>query len=282
MSKGDIGQQEIERLVLEFDKLAKYKHSLGNLIKPSFIGVGAGRCGTSAIFAALRHHSGCYLSPLKELNYFGIRDKETVSTGLTFSEYLSYFLGAKPGQLVGEISPAYLTFPDSLSNLKSYLPDVKIILTLRNPFDRFKSQFKHHQVHHSYSSFDHYSKVALDQYYAGYPNGKNWYEPVKNLYQSLFFEGVSALVDSYGQSKIHTVYHSSLSSNYSDELASLQRFLGLDVIDLPFERTNQSSKGSVDLAIQPATKEQLINLFDENVQKLSSIYEVEEAVLLGP
>jgi hypothetical protein len=264
-------RKEVDRLVVEFDKLSQVKLKREILVKPSFIGVGAGRCGTSAIYSALINHPGCHLSPIKEVNYFGIRDKETTPTGLTYSEYLSYFLGADHDQVVGEISPAYLTFPESLVNLHKYLPDVKLILTLRNPLERFISQFKHHKNAHGLTSLEAYSTQAIEQFNAGFPNGKNWFSPAKNIYQSLYSEGTKYLLENYGRDKIHVICFHNLVANFSNEMRLLQEFLGLEQHLLPENRTNQSSEEAVDLDLSWETVKSLEAIFYKDIENLSEL-----------
>src|SRR4051794_12063433 len=76
---------------------------------PNIIGVGAPRCATSLLYEFLMVHPLVYMSPTKEINYFGLRELSTDEANLTFEQYLSYFDGAIDQPLRGEISPIYLS-----------------------------------------------------------------------------------------------------------------------------------------------------------------------------
>ncbi|MGB3209237.1 MAG: sulfotransferase [Desulforhopalus sp.] len=265
-------QTELERLILNFHDISMRKFRNDFLPKPTFIGVGAGRCGTSALYAMLRSHPEVYLSPLKEVNFFGIRDKESSQFGLTFSEYLNYFLGAAQGQQIGEVSPAYLTYPLSLERIKYYLPNARLIITVRDPYERFVSQFKHHSDKHKINSLDKYAKEALSQYKAGWPNGKNWYAPVKNLYQSLYYEGIDFIYNNFEKENIIIIHQNDLSRNSSSVLQQICKFLGIEEIKIENRRTNMSDSAEVDLEITDSRKQQLKDIFLENQILLKKNY----------
>lgn len=268
-------QTELEQLILNFHEITVRKFHNGFMPKPTFIGVGAGRCGTSALYSMLRSHPDVYLSPLKEINYFGIRDKESNLLGLTFSEYLNYFLGATKDQQIGEFSPAYLTHPLSLQRIKHYLPYAKLIITTRAPYERFVSQFKHHSDKHGYTSLNKYAKDAVLQYKAGWPNGKNWYAPVKNLYQSLYFEGIDYIYNNFEKENIIVINQSNLSRNNSLIIHKLCEFLSIKDIELESQKTNMSAETSLDMTISNEVKQSLDDTFFNDLTLLKNTYDID-------
>jgi hypothetical protein len=265
----------LDEKVMAFHDLVSMKEKLTSLPKPNFIGVGAGRCGTSAIYAALKKHKGCHLSPLKEVNYFGIRNNESKHTGLSYSEYLNYFVGAEEGQVIGEISPAYLTYPESRQYLLKHLPDAKIIITLRNPLTRFVSQFKHHKELHKFDALEDYIKVALEQYNDNLPNGKNWFAPVKNIYQSLYYEGVKFFLENYAKDKVFILMHEDLVNDYTKTMSNLQKFLEIEFIELDNIYTNQSEAGQLKLDVKPSVLNEIKDIFRLDLQKLNKDFNIQ-------
>ncbi len=190
-------KEDIEEFILEFDKYSLYKQQNKVLNKPTFIGVGAGRCGTTSIYNYFNEHPDIYMSPVKEINYFGFRDKETNRYGMTFSEYTNFFMGAKEEKVIGEISPAYLTLETSAMQIKKYVPDAKIIITLRDPISRMVSQFKHHYNQHQINNINDYINLGLTTYKEEKDSTYrfNWFHPVKNITQSLYFEGIQRMYE---------------------------------------------------------------------------------------
>src|SRR5690606_31814547 len=57
----------------------------------------------------------------------------------TFEDYLSYFDRAAGAAAAGEVSPNYLRSPGAAARIHARLPDVKLIVSLRNPADRLYS-----------------------------------------------------------------------------------------------------------------------------------------------
>lgn len=108
---------------------------------PDFIGIGAQKCGTTALHVYLREHPDLYLPRRKELNFF--RDDGNWQRGLEW--YARHFDRAAPGQRVGEISPQYARLPRSAEvpqRMHELLPQAKLIYLVRDPVDRLRSAWQ--------------------------------------------------------------------------------------------------------------------------------------------
>jgi hypothetical protein len=105
--------------------------SAHNLTLPHFIGLGPGQSGSTWLFEQLSRHPDIFLPSKKELNYFN-RNLHRYSLS-------SYAANFKPGGncITGEISPGYSVLRgDRIQFLKKMIPEVRLILTVRNPVDR--------------------------------------------------------------------------------------------------------------------------------------------------
>ena len=40
------------------------------MVQPTFIGIGAAKCGTTSVYEYLRQHPDIYVTPKKETNFF--------------------------------------------------------------------------------------------------------------------------------------------------------------------------------------------------------------------
>lgn len=101
---------------------------------PTFLIIGAARCATSWIAKNLMEHPEIYLHPKKELHFF---DRH-YNKGIKF--YESYFIG-RDEKAIGEATPAYLFFPHIPKLIRQHMPEVKLIVSLRNPIDRAYSHY---------------------------------------------------------------------------------------------------------------------------------------------
>lgn len=96
--------------------------------KPQFLGIGAQKAGTTWLYENLRIHPELYLPAGKELHYF---DRDISSN----VNYWDLFKGHN--KMNGEITPAYSVLSyERIKYIHSILPNVKIILILRNPIER--------------------------------------------------------------------------------------------------------------------------------------------------
>ncbi|NHF72997.1 sulfotransferase [Paracoccus sp. 12-3] len=150
--------------------------------KPSVLGIGAQKAGTSWLFSALRQHPGLWTPPIKESHYFdhlfcpdhrkwtgrnirnsadGVRARyarqgkptppalsawlDRIESAPQFTEdwYQTIFAPAPPDRRPVEITPAYSGLPpEGLEYLTAFLPDAQFIYLLRDPVDRLISQLR--------------------------------------------------------------------------------------------------------------------------------------------
>ena len=105
-------------------------------MRPDFIGIGAQKAGTSWIYACLDDHPDIHV-PIKEIHFFSKDDVH--ARGLDW--YERNFAGRKEGQVSGEFSTTYLHSRPALERIAKAFPDIKIIVSLRDPIARAKSHF---------------------------------------------------------------------------------------------------------------------------------------------
>lgn len=109
-------------------------------ILPDFLIIGASRCGTSSMFKNLERHPKILPSAVKEIHYFDNNFKKG------FDWYKSKFPERPDDILSFEATPNYLFEMRCPSNCHPKLPDVKLIVMLRNPIERTWSQFYHCKI----------------------------------------------------------------------------------------------------------------------------------------
>ena len=116
--------------------------------------IGAAKSGTTALYHYLRQHPQVYMSPQKETNYFafegqrasfnGPGDEDAMRDTITTPDaYTEQFAGVTNEVAVGEASPWYLYSERAAENIHRCLPNVKLIVLLRNPVDRAFSSYLH-------------------------------------------------------------------------------------------------------------------------------------------
>jgi hypothetical protein len=110
---------------------------------PDFFIVGHAKCGTTALYAMLRHHPCLFMPFLKEPQFFApeMRADPWRSRGLpqTLEDYAALFAPATPEQLAGEASPSYLRSPTAAEQIAATAPAARIVAILREPSSFLRS-----------------------------------------------------------------------------------------------------------------------------------------------
>jgi hypothetical protein len=106
---------------------------------PNFIIAGGMRCGTTSLNGYLREHPDVAVSTPKEVHFFDVNFGE----GLDW--YRERFPGSDGAHAVGEATPDYVYHPEAVRRISETLPDVKLIVLLRNPVDRAYSHYWHNR-----------------------------------------------------------------------------------------------------------------------------------------
>jgi hypothetical protein len=104
---------------------------------PDFLGIGVQKGGSTSLQRLLEQHPGAHMAASKELHYFSLH----YAAGDGW--YRQQFADAAPGQRCGEITPYYVFHPAAPERIRVLLPQVKLIVLLRDPVERALSQVFH-------------------------------------------------------------------------------------------------------------------------------------------
>jgi hypothetical protein len=108
---------------------------------PTFVIIGAQKCGTTALHSYLARHPEISMSRPKELDFF-VAEKNW-DKGL---EWYRHRWNGPEKPVRGESSPNYTAYPnfkDVPERMAELLPDVKLIFMVRDPIARVRSSYIH-------------------------------------------------------------------------------------------------------------------------------------------
>lgn len=140
-----------------------------------FMIIGAQKAGTTWLWDKLKRHPGTSLPHKKEIHFFG--GVENFRKGEDW--YVDHFNGIDRDKIVGEASTSYfydympywhnesfeLAFDESLPPIPELItkkfPEIKVIVSLRDPVERAFSAYRHWMKKKSFSPFAGLKTVAL-------------------------------------------------------------------------------------------------------------------------
>lgn len=103
----------------------------------TFIGIGAQKCASTWLYDVLADHPDVALSEKKELNFFSYHYEKG------YAWYEGQFPDKPGAKAVGEISTSYFNEASVPERVRLYSPDLRILLSLREPVERALSQHRH-------------------------------------------------------------------------------------------------------------------------------------------
>jgi hypothetical protein len=133
------------------------------MMLPNFLIIGSQKAGTTSLYRVLKQHPEIFMPERKELNFF-FHDSEYAKGENYYRSY--YSPTSDSAKAVGEASPGYICHPQAPERIHKLLPDVKLILTVREPIERAYSQYWDNRRSLSeYHSFSQVIDLALEDTY---------------------------------------------------------------------------------------------------------------------
>jgi hypothetical protein len=202
--------------------------------KPNFFIVGAPKCGTTAMDAFLGEHPEIYMSPVKELHYFG-SDLKFHTPRIKLDDYLLQFKNAKNEKRIGESSVWYLYSKQAALEIKKFSPSASIIIMLRNPVDMIYSQ-------HSQLLYEGYEAILDFESAIGAEDRRkkpNALPPLKDTSIELLFyretakytRQIQRYLNIFGKENIHIIIYDDLKNNPAAVYKETLKFLKVPNLD---------------------------------------------------
>jgi len=109
--------------------------------RPTYVGIGAQKCASTWLHRMLEAHPQVCVPEVKDVDFFSYRYDRG------YQWYERCFVDGDdsnvPARARGEISPSYFCEPAVPERVAAYLPDAKIIVSLRDPVQRALSNHRH-------------------------------------------------------------------------------------------------------------------------------------------
>jgi hypothetical protein len=208
------------------------RRNMGKL--PDFIIMGEMKCGTTALYRYISEHPMVEPAKRKELAFFNAHYEK----GLDW--YKSQFPDCK-NCFTGEAT-GYLKFPDVAPRVYEAVPNVKLILILRNPVDR---AYSHYHMH--------LRKRKIDVPFEEAVQGESTY-----LDKGIYAWRLKKWMDVFPREQFHIIQSEQLYKHPQETLNETFKFLGLPSYELNvYEHHNSGSYQPMN----PETRKKLVDFY---------------------
>lgn len=175
----------------------------------------------------LRDHPDVFMSARKELHFFDF------DFGKGIPWYKSHFELAGDQQAIGEATPNYMYFSETIPRIVGLLPGVRLVAILRNPVERAYSHYWHNRsTGREKLGFSDALAKEKDRLAADDPRVKALWSYADRGY---YLRQLKVVEESVGRSHLLVLLFDDLSDNPTLVYRSLCEFLGVDEVEIPRE-----------------------------------------------
>lgn len=206
---------------------------------PTFLILGAAKCGTTSLFEYLGQHPDVFVPDKKEPHFFALQGTTPAFTGpgderfnrravTTRAEYEALFDGAtEPAR--GEASPSSLYFPNAAERIHALLPDARLIVILRDPIQRALSAYLHHLKEDREPAPDF--PTAIEQEEAREEAG--WHYFWRYVDKGFYHRQLSRYTERFSREQLCVCLLRDLKSDPVATVQRVYRFIGVDDAFVP-------------------------------------------------
>ena len=252
-----------------------YGVTASSRVLPDFLIIGGVRCGTTSLYYNICQHPSVLPAAYDEIGFFD----DNFHLGLNW--YRSMFptkntmnkVRRQTGKAVtGEDTPFYIWNRDAMKRIKELLPEIKLIVILRNPVNRTYSNY-HLGCRDNIENRSFSQAVEDDIELINKKKEKG--ETLSNLDfkktyigKSLYFEQLEQWFKIFDAKQIHVIFTEDLRDNPENTMKSVYDFLGLDDFSLEtYEKQKMFEYDNMDEEI----RERLTTYFKSHNEQLSKL-----------
>ncbi len=216
-------------------------------MRPSFLGIGVEKAATSWIYACMYEHPQLCL-PYKEINFFSREEKWKKGISWYEEQYEKRCSNGKA--LAGEFSTEYLFTEQALERIAHTYPNIKLLVSLRDPVDRAFSQY--------------YNSIKAGTLDPNTSFTEALETDVTYLGQGRYKKQLNRLFDFIPREQLHILIYEDIESNALLCTQNIFRFLGVDSNFVPSQLENIINSGRIPKNLK---MESSMNTISEKLQE---------------
>ncbi len=184
-------------------------------LKITFLGIGAPKCGTTWLTHCLSEHPQIFIPPRKEVNFFDKRERiGSYTKGIGW--YKKFF--DKPeakNKILGEYTTHYIYHPGTADLIKKHFPDVKLLATLRKPWEMSYSLYKWKKAN--------FTAADLPGKFDDMINLNSEF-----IDKAMYGKHLKKFYDTFPKENIFLILHDDIKKDPKEVLRNVYKFLGAD------------------------------------------------------
>jgi len=242
---------------------------------PTLIVAGAQKCGTTTLARVLARHPQVFMSKPKELHYFD----SNWNRGEEW--YLDHFDEKLDVVHWGEASPSYMFRQVARERMRALVPDVRLVVILRDPTSRAYSHYWHNVRRGEEQLGTFVEALEAEEARTGPGSRPVAQRRFSYTARGRYLEQLQVLEKNHGRDNLHVMLLEDLRDRPVDSLVDLFGYLGVDTDQaerLQVKRANayrqKQEDGSVVAAeyerIDPGVKAHLHERFAEDNDRLAA------------
>jgi hypothetical protein len=198
-------------------------------VLPTFLILGAAKCGSTSLYHQLKPHPQVFMSDVKEPTFFSERERGQWKRGLEWYERL--FAARKDEAALGEASTSYSKAPqygDAPRLIASVLPEARLIYLIRNPIDQIVSNYRHLVAFEG-------CRYPLDEIISQHTFLIDW---------ACYYRQISNYMEHFPRESLLVLFFEQYISDPAAAAREVCRFIGVDdTITLTLDKPQNSSVG---------------------------------------
>jgi len=216
---------------------------------PTFLIIGAGKSGTTALHHYCDQHPEVFMTRIKETNFFELEGQKIhfsqeedprqfhhyPQSINNLEDYKALFQAADGSEKArGETSPMYLYGKKAPWNIKAYVPNARLIAILRQPTDRLYSRFLH---------LCRDGEQPTDDFRDALDRSTLWWQRNDLVKEGFYYTHLKRYFELFERSQIKVFLYEDLRQDAAKLMQELFTFIGADPAFRPSLETEYNVSG---------------------------------------
>jgi len=256
----------------------KYNDLTGPIrVNPDFLIIGAKKAGTTSLYRNLIHHPEVEPCLTKETDFFNRYYSKGINwyrSHFPIKWFKQYAMNQGRNFITGEATPTYIYYPHAPKRIKKLIPNIKLIVILRNPvhrsFSHYNMSVRHGDENLTFEQaidsederiFDELEKMKIDQNYYSLK-----FQTYSYLHSSLYADQLEKWLENFSKKQFHFIQSENFNKDIQPTFDKVIEFLCLKPWNVEKYHKYQNAKNKI--LMNENMKNKLIDFFKPHNEKL--------------